>query len=151
MAKMSFNGVDAIQASFAELSAMEDEEVLAILRPAAERLQRAHKEAIINTFVQRTGELAESIQIEEKRSGANVFYRVLPKGKHSYAWTGKRNRNKPYKREPKSNAEIAFILEHGSPRIRARHWMENANDQVRDELNQLIEQGWDEYLTGKGV
>lgn len=150
MASIKFNGVDAINASFEALAQVSDEEILSILRPAAVRLQEAHRQAIKDNFVQRTGALHDSIQIEQKRESGRVFYRVLPKGKHPRPYLGKRNRTKPYNREPADNATIAFVLEHGSPRIAARHWMEKANDKVRDELNGLIEKAWNDYLARKG-
>lgn len=50
-----------------------------------------------------------------------------------------------------TNAEIAYILEYGSPRISASHWMENANEGAEDELVDIQQKAWDDLVTKKGL
>ena len=46
----------------------------------------------------------------------------------------------------KSNAEVAYVLEYGTPRMAARHWMETANEEASDEVVAAEAAVWDDYL-----
>lgn len=43
------------------------------------------------------------------------------------------------------------MLEVGTPRIAATHWMENANDEISDSLQQMIEEEFNKLLDSKGM
>ena len=47
--------------------------------------------------------------------------------------------------------EIAWILNYGSPRIAATHWLENANEEAEDEVIETQQAAWDELVTKKGL
>ena len=63
MATFSFNGMDAIEASFQEMSQLSDEEKYSVIAPAAELLRQRFVEKIKAVFVQRSGKLAESLPL----------------------------------------------------------------------------------------
>lgn len=159
MAGFKFDGIDYISAKFDEVGqGFSDEEKLSVLTPAAEFLKNAYTETLEFLFRVRTGALSKSIAIDYKTSedGASAF--VAPKGKHPKAFTGKRMKKdaKTSKRRSSgkysgTNMEIAYILEYGSPRIAATHWMENTNSDMEEELYAAQAQAWDDLLTRKGL
>jgi hypothetical protein len=50
-----------------------------------------------------------------------------------------------------TNAEIGYILEYGSPRIAATHWMETTNEEAADEVIAVEESAWNDLITKKGL
>ena len=153
MAKFSFNGMDAIEASFQEMSQLSDDEKYSVIAPAAELLKQKFVEKIKSFFVQRSGKLAESITVVQKSDDAGTYAHITPTGKHPASSTGKRKRKdgKSNGRYSGSNAEVAWILEYGSPRIEPRHWMETTNEENADEVMSIMEGSWDDLLTSKGL
>lgn len=160
MAKFSFNGVDYISARFEELAKLSDEDKLSIIRPAATLLLEKQRDKLVSLFRQRTGSLAASLTIEERTDDNGVFALIFPKGKHPRPKPQKRVKDgkekkakdgKPARKYYGTNAEVAYILEYGSPRIRASHWMETANEEASDEVVAAEETAWDELLTRKGL
>ena len=92
MAKFSFNGVDEISADFEQLATLSDDEKLSVLRPAGKLLKGKYVEKIKSKFTQRTGDLADSITIEERTGDTGAYLHITPKGKHRGSGAGKRNR-----------------------------------------------------------
>lgn len=138
------------------------DDILECLRPAAMRLVERYKEAIRRYFKRRTGSLEDSIDFEDDITGPYAFILVKPFGKHkgsSYARKsragpadrkGAKHDRKPKKRELK-NEEVGYLLEVGTPRIDATHWMENTNEAVADEVQDIIEGEYDKLLKKKGL
>lgn len=157
MGAFNFNGVDGIAASFLELAHLSDEETYNILRPAAEFLKSAQQSMLKTVFRQRTGVLADSLSVREKRNEDGAFLQIYAKGKHPGSSTGKRMKKERNGKRRSSgsyqgtNAEILYILEYGSPRIKARHAIETANENSYDEFLEYAAKGWDEYLKSKGL
>lgn len=153
MAKFSFNGVDEISADFEQLATLSDDEKLSVLRPAGKLLKGKFVEKIKSKFTQRTGDLADSITIEERTGDTGAYLHITPKGKHRGSGTGKRKRKNGRSNGKYSgtNAEVGFILEYGSPRIPASHWMEETNEEQADNVATAQQQAWDDLLTKKGL
>ena len=153
MAKFKFDGIDYISASFEQLSNISDEEKMSIIRPAAEFLKTTYQKVIRSKFRQISGALADSISVEQKSDDDGAYAHVTPKGKHPGSGTGKRKRKngRSNGRYSGTNAEVAYILNFGSPRIAATHWMDNANDEVADEVIAIQQEKWDELITQKGL
>lgn len=153
MARFNFNGLDAIEASFQELSQLSDEEKYSVIAPAAELLKQRFVEKIKSLFVPRSGALAESITIVQKSDDAGTYAHITPTGKHPSSSTGKRKRKdgRSNGRYSGSNAEVAWILEHGSPRITPRHWMETTNEESEEEVLTAEAAAWDSLLKSKGL
>ena len=153
MAKFSFNGMDEISASFEQLANLTDEDKMSVIMPAAKLLLQRQKDKILSLFTQRTGDLASSLTIEERSDDSGVFAYIFPKGKHRGSSTGKRKRKNGRSNGKYSgtNAEVAYILEYGSPRISATHWLENANEEAEGEVIAAQQEAWDDLLTKKGL
>lgn len=152
MAKFSFNGMDEISASFEQLSRLTDDDKMSVIMPAAQLLLQRQKEKILSLFTQRTGDLANSLTIEKRSGEDGVFAYIFPKGKHRGSSTGKRRgKRRSNGKYSGTNAEVAYILEYGSPRISATHWLENANEEAEDEVVSAQQAAWDDLLTKKGL
>ena len=153
MAKFSFNGMDEISASFEQLSNITDEDKLSVIMPAAKLLLQRQREKILSMFTQHTGDLADSLTIEERSDDNGVLAYLFPKGKHRGSSTGKRKRKNGRSNGKFSgtNAEVGYILEFGSPRIAATHWMETANEEAEAEVISAQQAAWGELLTKKGL
>lgn len=152
MAKFSFNGMDELSASFENLANLTDQERMGIIMPAANLLVERQKQKISQLFTQRSGSLAKSITIREKSDDDGAYAEIYLKGKHPNSGTGKRKRKNGRSNGKYSgtNAEVGYILEYGSPRIAARHWMEEANEESEEDLVDVMQAAWDELLEEKG-
>ena len=152
MAKFSFNGMDEISASFEQLSRLTDDDKMSVIMPAAQLLLQRQKEKILSLFTQRTGDLANSLTIEKRSGEDGAFAYIFPKGKHRGSSTGKRRgKRRSNGKYSGTNSEVAYILEYGSPRISATHWMENANEEAEDEVVSAQQAAWDDLITEKGL
>lgn len=153
MAKFSFNGMDEISASFERLASLTDDEKMSVIMPSAELLKEKHTQKLQQAFRKLTGVLSGSITIVPRQDGDGVSVLVTPKGKHPGSGTGRRKRKNGRSNGKYSgtNAEVAYILEYGSPRIPASHWMENANEEVEEDVISAQQTAWDELLTKKGL
>jgi hypothetical protein len=152
MAKFSFNGMDEISASFEQLANLTDEDKMSVIMPGAKVLLQRQREKIESLFVQRTGDLANSLTIEEKSGENGPYAWIFPKGKHRGSSTGKRKgKRRSNGKYSGTNAEVAYILEYGSPRINATHWLENANEEAEDEVIAAQQEAWSDLITKKGL
>lgn len=152
MAKFTFNGMDEISASFEQLANISDEDKMAVIMPAARLLLTRQKEKIQSLFNQVTGALADSLTIQEKSDDSGAYAQIYLKGKHPGSSTGKRKgKRRSNGKYSGTNAEIGYILEYGSPRIAATHWMENANEEAADEVIAAEEAAWNDLITEKGL
>lgn len=153
MAKFTFNGMDEISASFEQLANITDEDKASVLTPAAEILKERQVQKIVQMFRQRTGDLAKSITVELKGAGEDFHAYIFPKGKHRGSSTGKRKRKdgRSNGKYSGTNAEVAYILNYGSPRIDATHWLEIANEEAEDEVIAAEQEAWNGVLTEKGL
>ena len=151
MAKFSFNGVDGISASFEQLAKLTDDEKKSIIMPAAKLLLERQKDKILSVFTQRTGDLANSLVIEDRSDNDGVKAFIVPTGKHRGSSTGKRKGKRGSNgKYSGTNAEVAYILNFGSPRIAATHWLDNANDEAEPDVLAAEESAWDDLLKEKG-
>lgn len=156
MAKFNFDGIDYISAKFEQLAQIDDDDKMSVIRPAAEFLKGKHQEKILSKFKRRTGALAGSITVEQKSDDDGAYAHIAPKGKHPRSTTGKRMKPENGKRRSSgsysgTNAEVAYILEYGSPRIPASHWMEEANEEAADEVVAIQQDAWDKLVAEKGL
>jgi hypothetical protein len=152
MASFSFNGLDEISASLEQLSKLTDDDKLSVIMPAAKLLLERQRDKILSTFAQHTGDLANSLTIEEKTGDDGPFAYIFPKGKHRGSSTGKRRgKRRSNGRYSGTNAEVAYILEYGSARIAATHWLENANEEAEQEVIAAQQAAWDDLVTKKGL
>lgn len=152
MGKFRFNGIDQISASFEQLNSLTDSDKMSIIMPAAKILLERQVQKIQAMFNQRSGDLANSLTIEQRNGDNGPYAYIFPKGKHSGSTTGKRKgKRRSNGSYSGTNAEVAYILEYGSTRITARHWMETANEEAEDEVVSAQAAAWDQLLSEKGV
>lgn len=149
----------------AELAAgdvLTNDDILECLRPAAMKLVEFYKQAIRKYFNTRTGSLEDSIDFDDNTTGQYAFITVKPFGTHSGGNRKRKSRAGPAgrkyakrNRSPSSqklkNEELAYLLEYGTPRIPASHWMENTNEEVEDEIQDMIDAEYDKLLKRKGL
>ena len=152
MAGIRFDGIDEIIAGAEKLSQLSAEDLYGVIEPAAESLKERYRDKILSLFRQRTGTLADSFQLTRRDSEEGVAVHIGPKGKHPGSGRGKRKKKgRSSGKYSGTNEEIAYILEYGSPRIQASHWMENTNEEADDELTAIMEEGWDRLISQKGL
>ena len=153
MAKFEINGMDEISASFEQLANITAEDKMSVIMPAAKLLLQRQKEKIEAIFIQRTGDLAKSLTIKEKMDGDSPTAVIYLKGKHKGSGTGKRKRKdgRSNGKYSGTNAEVGYILNYGSPRIAATHWLDNANDEAEEEVMETMQAAWDDVLESKGL
>lgn len=152
MASFVFNGMDEISASMEQLANLTDEDKMSVIMPAAVLLAERQRQKIKQLFKQRTGDLANSITIREKSDDNGAYANIYLKGKHRGSSTGKRKRRdgRGGGKYSGTNAEVGYILEYGSPRIQARHWMETANEEALDDVVETQQEAWNQMLEKKG-
>ena len=152
MAKFSFNGVDSLEASFEQLSQLSSEEKLSILLPSGQLLLDRQKEKIRKLFKRRTGDLEDSLTLSTKEGEESPVVTIYPTGKHRNSFTGKRmKKGRPSGKYSGTNAEVAYILNYGSPRIAATHWLENANEEAEADVIASQQEAFNELLEKKGL
>lgn len=152
MANFTFNGMDELSASFEQAAQLSDEERMSVIMPGAKVLLERQREKIRTLFHQWTGALADSLTIREKSDDDGAYANIFLKGKHPGSGTGKRRgKRRSNGRYSGTNAEVGYILEHGSPRIAATHWMENANEEAEEDVVAAQQEAWNELLTQKGL
>lgn len=156
MMDLHIDGLDRLSVSFIILEQLSEDQIWDIIAPAAEMLKDAMQGVIRRLFNQRSGSLHDSIEVQRRLSkGGAVFALVGPnQAKHPEATQGER---KPRAQGggggnfAGTNAEVGWILEYGSVRIPARHWMETACTETEEQLYQTLEAGWDETITAAGL
>ena len=89
MGKFRINGIDEISASFEQLTRLTDSDKMSIIMPAAKLLLERQVQKIQSLFNQRSGDLANSLTIEERSGDDGPYAYIFPKGKHSGSSTGK--------------------------------------------------------------
>lgn len=151
MAKFKVNGVEGLDLTFERKSQLSSDDLLRIIRPGAELMQSRLAQKVREVFQQHTGELAASFKLRERQSDDGAAISVAPEGKHSPSGRGIRNRKKGEKAKAKTNAEIAFVLEHGSPRIKATHFMETAVEESEEDVIAAMEAEYHKLLDERGL
>lgn len=143
MAGFSFDGMDELRLSLDELAKLPEETAYSMLEAGAARLMEKWREKLAP--MRRTGQLIESIKAKRKTGDDGPYVLVSPTGTRRSEYRGirKTKRMGSYK---KTNAEVAYVLEYGTPRIAARHWMESANEEASDAVTEAEAAVYDEYL-----
>lgn len=142
MAKFSTRGVDELTLSLEQLATTPEETQYSILEAGASALIPRWKETLQS--MKRTGQLIESVKAARKK-GETPIVAITPKGKRKGAYTGQRKTHGGGTYQG-TNAEVAYVLEYGTPRMAATHWMETANEEASDEVVAAEAAVWDDYL-----
>ena len=157
MATMTTDGLDSFALSMAEIASLPNSVVDDMLQAGGEVLVQAQRRAA----PKRTGKLAASIKkgkISRNYKGACI--EIKPEGTHHTTKSpskGGKSGNTGKRRgstgNTVSNAEVAFIHEFGAPgrHIKARQWIQKANEQAAAEAVEANRKVYDNYLTQKGL
>lgn len=140
------------------------DELLECLRPAAMKLRDAYKLTISNLFYSRSGEFLDSIDIEDgdfaklgcayiivKPFGTRKKGKYLRKSRAGESTAKYAKHNRKVSASRLRNDELGYLLEFGTPRISATHWMERTNDDVGEHIQDMIEEEFDKLLKSKGL
>lgn len=150
------------------LGHLTNENVWAILSPAADLLRELFTEKIKSIFQQHTGKLANAIQGFRKSSEDGPYILVYPYGDHHkynargfnaerYARRSKRGSAKGYKKSKKAGTktasanEVAFVLEYGDGHHTATHWMEGTMEQNDFKIHNAMQEGFDAFCEERGL
>lgn len=157
MMNFHIDGLDRLSVSYASLSQISEDDLWAIIEPAANTLKERMQESITGLFRQVSGSLRESIEVRRKLSKSGAVYALVGPNdkKHPKSSTGKRKSRGPRGGGGGSyagtNAEVGWILEYGTSRIPAKHWMEQAVTDTEEELLGQLETGFNAYLDAAGL
>ena len=152
MAKFSFNGMDELSASFEDMLRLSDEERMSVIMPGAEVAAERQRGKIRELFNQHTGALADSITIRQMSYDDGAYANIFLEGKHPGSSTGKRKgKRRSNGKYSGTNAEVGYVLEYGTPRITATHWMENANEEAASEVTTAQQEAWNSLMEKKGL
>ena len=136
MAQFSTDGIDSIAEEMAWMGEAAGETADEMLLAGAEEVKRAWKETAERHGYRETGDMIESIRADKApKSDANDVRRisVYPRGED---------------RKGVRNAEKAYLLHHGTSRIRGSHWIEEAEQKALPTVQQVFEDIWDRHLKG---
>lgn len=156
MMNFHIDGLDRLSVSYASLSRISDDELWAIIEPAANTLKDKMQESLSGFFQTITGSLLASIEVKRKLSkGGAVYALVGPNDKkHPKSSTGKRRARAQGGKGGSyagTNAEVAWILEYGSSRIPGRHWMEQAVTSTEEDIHEMLEAGFNAACEAVGL
>lgn len=143
MAGFHCNGMDELNISLAQLAQTPEETQYSMLEAGAAELVEKWKEKLQS--IKRSNQLIESIKAKRKTGDSGPSVLVTPDGTRRSEYRGIR-KTKAMGGRKKSNAEVAYVLEYGTPRMAARHWMETANEEASDEVVAAEAAVWDDYL-----
>lgn len=151
MARFSVSGIGDMMQSLTAAGRISDEDSWRVVSAGAKVLEQRYVEKLTTLFRVITGSLAASVKIQRKSPTTAI---LTPSGSHPGSSTGKRRPRtggKSHGSYQGTNEEVAFILEYGSSRIAARHWMETTNEESGDEVTAAMAEEWNKLLTEKGL
>lgn len=151
MASFRVNGVEGLDLTYERKAQLSDDDLLRIIRAGAEVMRERLREKVLAVFTQHSGDLADSFKLFERKESGNPFILVIPAGKHRPNGRGIRDRKSDPKRKGKTNAEVAFVLEYGSPRHNATHFMEECVEASTPEVIAAMEAEFSKLMDERGL
>ena len=128
MPKVTVHGMDGLQTAFEQLARADDETVWTILQAAADVYVPALRdklEQILKPISQRTGQLQPAISVFRRKDDSGPFLVIYPSGGRTKQKKTDRTSTRQGKHsKPADNAAVGFLLEYGTGRMDALHWME---------------------------
>ncbi len=151
MASFRVNGVEGLDLTYERKAQLSDDDLLRIIRAGAEVMRERLREKVLAVFTQHSGDLADSFKLFELKESGNPFILVSPAGKHRPNGRGIRERKSDPKRKGKTNAAVAFVLEYGSPRHNATHFMEECVEASTPEVIAAMEAEFSKLMDERGL
>ena len=143
MPKFKCNGLDELNLDLSQLALIPDDTKFAMLEAGAAVLTAKWKEVLQS--MKRSKKLLDSIKAKRKTGDGGPVVLVTPNGTRKSEYRGIR-KTKTAGKYKKTNAEVAYVLEYGTPRMAATHWMETANEEASDSVVAAEAAVWDEHL-----
>lgn len=140
-------GLDSLSTDLRKLGQLTNEDAWTILTPAAELLEGKFMDKIRTIFTQRTGKLAAAIQSFRRVEDGPVIL-VYPDGAH-HRYRSRKKKGGGMKTAQAS--EVGFVLEYGSSRHQAYHWMENTIEEETEAVGEALQEGFDLLCEEKGI
>lgn len=137
MAKCNTTGIEDIILTMEKLDELPDDVLDELLVAGGEVVKTAQKAKLTSMKLKDTGKLIDSISVFKKgwrKNGVRIRYVLIyPYGDHH---------------DNVTNNEIAFIHEYGAPKrgIKARRWMEKANDSCEELVVEAEEKVYYKWL-----
>lgn len=151
MAKFKVNGTEGLDLTFERKSQLNADDLLRIIHPGAELMRERLVEKVKTIFVQHTGDLAHSFKLTERSNDGDVAILVSPNGTRSSGNRGIRKSRRQGKHRKKTNAEIAYVLEYGSARIKATHFMQHTAEEAENDVVAAMEAEYHRLLDERGL
>lgn len=163
MASFVFYGSDELEISFKKLAELSDEDKKGVVLAGAEVIKKHQVEFLEKNH--NSKKLAPSITIKYLSGYREGVAVIEPTGIHHGKKTvhdnnyhrPKTGQGRSHKRKRHgltagtTNQEVGYYLEYGTPRMRAFHWMETANEKAEEETNAAMEEAWNQLLESKGL
>lgn len=161
MARFTFNGIDSLDAEFDKLTSVSDDVMYGILEAGAEVLKTSQQRVLrrLGLMDPKVPQLINSLTVTRITRHENPAVQLRPTGK-------RKNKKNSYTRHKKisdgsnrrhssgsyanTNEEVGYMLEYGTPRMPAKHWMEKGNEEGIDGCVAAEEAAWNKYLTENG-
>ena len=155
MPKVTVDGLDGIQASFEQLARADDETVYTILQAAADvyvPALRDRLEQLLKPLAQRTGQLQAAISVFRRTGDGGPYLLIYPSGGRAKPRkTDRTSTRQGKKSKPADNAAVGFLLEYGTPRMPALHWMERTVEERSGEATAAAQAALDAWVTSLGL
>ncbi len=151
MATFKVNGVEGLDLTYERKAQLSDDDLLRIIRAGAEVMRDRLREKVLAVFTQHSGDLANSFKLFERKVSGDPVIFVRPSGNHRPNGRGIRHRRSNPKRKDKTNAEVAFVLEYGSPRHDATHFMELCAEESTSEVVAAMEAEFSRLMDERGL
>ena len=154
MAEFKVSGLDRLTADLDAMGKMSEEDIRAILRPPAKLLTEAFRTALDSLFSKVTGALRSSIRVKWQHDEYGVVIaNIGPNDRDHPIPPRKGTRKRKAQKGPSypiPNSTLAYMLEFGTQRIPAKHWMENTIRENEEEVYRLLAEGFDNYINSIG-
>ena len=151
MASFRVNGVEGLDLTYERKAQLSDDDLLRIIRAGAEVMRERLREKVLAVCTEYSGDLADSFKLFVRKESGNPFILVSPAGKHRPNGRGIRERKSDPKRKGKTNAAVAFVLEYGSPRHNATHFMEECVEASTPEVIAAMEAEFSKLMDERGL
>lgn len=155
MPKISMDGLDGLQASFEQLAQADDETIYTILQAAADVYIPALTERLDQLLHPgHTGQLQKSIQAFRRagKESGEPYLLIYPEGpRRKDRKTDRTSTRQGKKSKTADNATVGFLLEYGTPRMDALHWMEQTIESKAGEAMAAAQAALDRWITSLGL
>ena len=155
MPKVTVHGMDGLQTAFAQLAMADDETVYSILQAAADVYVPALRDKLqelLKPLGARTGQIQEAIKVFRRKEDGDPILLIYPAGPRSKPRKTDRTSTRQGKHsKPADNATVGFLLEYGTARMPALHWMHNTVEEKASEATAAAQAALEAWVSSLGL